>query len=308
MKKIVFGILIAAFFVECHPRSNYSDIKSFNSDISSIRTWVNNYADAINSADIERILSYESDDIRYWPPNQPFFSGKDNLRKWFIAYFNYCTPVESYSLLDFNVFGDFAYLTGKYSISGKIKQSGEVFNDNGKFIDFFKRQADGKWMCTQSTWNSDNKTFDIHSQILDDFSGVWSLDTSKTNMSQDKTASNIEIEQHGNTLTILRTNEGKKQNQEKSSSTYTIGSETLYTEKSGIFTITSTFNSGRQTFKIKETLITDKSGRKQEFTRITTYTLTVKGEVLNVIIDEIIPEVTTLSKQNKHTELIYKKL
>lgn len=141
-RKITLYIVFVITFLGCNTRSQYHDIKSYKSDITSIREWLNNYSEAIKTADIERILSYESDDIRYWPPNQPLFSGKENLRKWFIAYFNYCTPSESLNLLDFNVYGDFAYLTGKYSISGIIKQSGKVFNDNGKFINFFKCQSD----------------------------------------------------------------------------------------------------------------------------------------------------------------------
>jgi hypothetical protein len=216
--------------------------------------------------------------------------------------------VESYNLVDFDVYGDFAYLTG-YSVSGKIKQSGEEFKDNGKFIDFFKRQPDGNWICTQSTWNSDNQTFDIHSQILDDFSGRWKLDLSKSINLPEIISSNLEIIQKGNNLNINGINEIKDKEPEKSSFNCTIGSEAQYKLKSGIFTTTSTLSSGRQTFTIKETLISEKSGSKQEYSRITIYTLMAKGEILSIISDATLPEEgSQLPKVKTHSEMVYTKL
>jgi ketosteroid isomerase-like protein len=309
MRKILLCALVVLLLGGCHPKSHYSDLKSFTADITEIRSWLKNYTEAVKTADIERILAYESDDISYWPPNQPLFSGKENLRKWFLAYFNYCTPVESFNLIDFDVYGDFAYLTGKYSVSGKIKQGGEEFRDNGKFIDFFKRQPDGNWICTQSIWNSDNRTFDIHSQILDDFSGTWKLDLSKSINLPGIISSNLEIIQKGNNLNINGINEIKDKEPEKSSFNCTIGSEAQYKLKSGIFTTTSTLSSGRQTFTIKETLISEKSGLKQEYSRITIYTLMAKGEILSIISDAILPEEgSQLQKVKTHTEMVYTKL
>jgi ketosteroid isomerase-like protein len=305
MRKILIYVTVILLLGGCHPKNHYSDIKSFTNDIRAIRTWLKNYTEAIKTADIDRILSYESDDISYWPPNQPLFSGKENLRKWFLAYFNYCTPVESYNLLDFKVYGDFAYLTGKYSISGKIKHSGEEFRDNGKFIDFFKRQPDGNWICTQSIWNSDNRIFDIHSQILDDFSGKWKLDLSKSINLPGIISSNLEIKQKGNNLKINRINEIKDKEPEESSYNYTIGSESLVKLKAGVFTITSTLSSGRQTFTIKENLVSEKNGSKQEYTRITIYTLMAKGEILSIASDYILPVGSNVPKDERHTEMVY---
>ena len=280
----------------------------WRADVKSIRTWYENYTEAINSADIERILSYESDDICYYPANQPFFSGKENLRKWFISYFNYFSPTESYSFLDFKVYGDFAYIIGKYSLQGKIKQTGEEFKDNGKFTNFFKRQSDSNWICTKSLWNSDNRLFDIHSQILDDFSGTWLLDLSKSITAPGLISSKLVISQKGNNLNITRFNEIKDNVPEKSSFNYTIGSESQNILKSGIFTTTSTLSSGKQTFTINEALISEKNGTKKEYKRITIYTLTAKGEILNIISDDILPEGSLTPKNERHTEMVYSKL
>jgi len=305
---IITILLLVVLLGACERNRQISHLKEWKADVKSIRTWYENYTDAINSADIERILSYESDDICYYPANQPFFSGKENLRQWFISYFNYFSPIENFSFLDFKVYGDFAYVVGKYSIRGKIKQSGEEFKDNGKFTNFFKRISDGNWICTQSLWNSDSRVFDIHSQILDDFSGTWILDLSKSATQPGTISSKLVINQKGNNLSITRTNEVKNKGPEISSFNYTIGSETQNILKSGVFSTTSSLYSGLQTFTINETLISEKSSTKQEYKRTTVYSLNAKGEILNIISDDIVSNGSATSKNEKHTEMIYTKL
>jgi ketosteroid isomerase-like protein len=307
MKKILFCAFFLLLLGACKTKNQYSDIKTMHSDSKAIRSWLENYMDAIKTADVERILSYESEDICFWPANQPSFSGRDNLRKWFLAYFNYCIPSERYDLLDFVVYGDFAYLTGKYTVTGKIKQSGEEFRDNGKFINFFKRDLSGNWICTQSIWNSDNRTFDFHSQILDDFSGSWNLDLSKSITLPGIISSKLVIKQEGNKVIVSKTNELKDKEPEKSTFNYIIGSETENKLKSGILRTTSSLSPGKQTFTIKETLYSEKNGSKQNYKRITNYSLSAKGEILEIITDDIYPEGSLTKQHERHTEMVYTK-
>lgn len=308
MKKIILCALVILLLGACQTKRNYqSDIKAFRTDITSIRTWMGNYEEAIKSADIEQVLSYYSDDVSYLPPNQPSFSGKENLRKWFLAYYNYFSPSERLDLIDFEVFGDFAYLQGKYSVTGKMKQSGEEFRDNGKFINFFKRQPNGNWTCTQSIWNSNNRIYDIHSQIPADFSGTWKLDTTNSTPLPNIISSTLVITQIGNDITLNRTYEIKDKEPLKSFFKYTIGSETKSTTKTGSFTTTSSWDANKQTLTILETLFSEKKGTKQKYTRTTVYSLTAKGEVLNVISDDILPEGLLTSTNKKRIEMIYTK-
>jgi ketosteroid isomerase-like protein len=308
MKKICLYALLILFLGACQPKRHYEpDIKTFRTDIKAIRTWLDNYMEAVKTADIERILSYESEDICYLTPNQPLFSGKENLRKWFVAYFNYFNSSERLDLLNFEVFGDFAYLKGKYTIIAKVKHSGEEIRDNGKFINFFKRQDNGSWICTQSIWNSDKRAFDLHSLIPADFSGNWKLDLAKSVTLPDITSSILVITQKGTDLNINRTYEIKDKGPLKSSFNYTIGSETQSKSETGTLTTKSTWDSDKQTLTISETLLSEKSGKIQEYKRITVYSLTVKGEVLNIISDDFLPEGSLTPKNERHTEMIFTK-
>ena len=307
MKTIFLFFIIAFVSGSCRQKNHYSDIKQSHADAEAIRTWIKNYTEAINTADIERLLSCESEDICYYPPNQPSFSGKENLRKWFTSYFNYFTPSESIDFTLFDVYEDFAYSTGKYSIKGKIKQSGEEFRDRGKFMNLFRRLPDGNWICTQSIWNSDYKTFDIHSNILDNFSGNWKLDLSKSIISSGINSSTLIITQKGNNLNFDRTDEIRNKDLVKSSINYTIGNEEQIKFNSGLFTITSSFSSGRQTFTIQERLITVKNNSKQELKRTTIYTLLAKGEILDIISDATPVAGSSIPLVSGHTELVYSK-
>jgi ketosteroid isomerase-like protein len=309
MKKIYLCVLVMLLLEACQIKTNYeSDIKSFRTDIKAIRTWLDNYMEAVKTADIERILSYESDDICYLPPNQPLFSGKENLRKWLLAYFNYFNPSERLDLLNFEVFGDFGYLKGKYTINAKIKHSGEEISDNGKFIYFFKRLDDTNWICTQSIWNSDNRFFDLHSMIPADFSGNWKLDQTKSATLPDIISSTLVIIQKGNDVNINRTSEIKNKGLLKSSFNYTIGSETQSKSETGTLTTKSSWDSDKQTLTIIETLLSEKNNKRQEYKRITVYSLTAKGEILSVISNDILPEGSSTPINERHTEMIYTRL
>ena len=76
---------------------------------------------AIRTADIEALLSGESDAIVYFPPNQPAFSGKEDTEKWFLDYFNYYDPSELLLAQGYQSRGSFAYVSCHPVVLGKSK-------------------------------------------------------------------------------------------------------------------------------------------------------------------------------------------
>ncbi|MDO9579991.1 MAG: hypothetical protein Q7J06_05415, partial [Bacteroidales bacterium] len=143
--------------------------------------------------------------------------------------------------------------------------------------------------------------------IPTDFSGTWKLDLSKSTTLPDIISSTLIITQKGNTVNINRTYEIKDKEPLISSFNYTIGSETHNESKTGILTTTSFWGTDKQTFTITETLLSEKNGTKQEYKRTTVYSLTIKGERLNIISDDIIPEGSLTPTNERHTEMIYNK-
>lgn len=299
MKKYLI-VVVALLLGACQPK-NYRPME--------LHRWVNNYMVAIKTANIEGLLSYESDNVRYFPPNQPSFSGKENLRKWFLAYFNYYDNIsERIWIRDLAARGDYAYLICDYSVSARVKHSGDEFRDSGKLINFFKRQFNGEWICTHSMWNSDNRTFDLHSEIPAEFSGTWKLDLSRTTDVPDIVSSTVLIVQNGNDISINRSYEMKNREPLKNSYKYTIGSDISSSYKNGSFASTSFWSTDKQSFTIIETIISEKNGIIQEHKRTTVYAITAKGETLSIISDEFSPDESLISVNGGHIEMIYNRL
>jgi len=298
MKKSLIAITIL-FLVSCQTRNNNP------TDISAIHRWIYNYEQAIRTADIEALLSGESDAVVFFPPNQPPFSGKENLRKWFLDYFNYYNPSELLLARDIKVRGDFAYVSCKYIVSVKVKYSGEEFNDTGKLINMFKRDLYGNWECIYSIWNSNNRSLDLHSQIPADFSGAWELDLSRSTPAPNIVSSKLVIAQKGNNINIDRSYEIKGKEPLKSNLNCTIGREIKSNSNSGSLVTASFWSDDKQSFTIMEKLL---SVAGKEYKRTTVYSLTLKGEVLNIISYDLVPEGSLTPVNERHLEMIYNKL
>ena len=50
--------------------------------------------------------------------------------------------------------GDMAYVSGTYTFNVK-DAGGKTMKDRGKYLEVWKRQADGSWKCSADAWNSD---------------------------------------------------------------------------------------------------------------------------------------------------------
>lgn len=298
MKKIL--ILCVILIPSCRPKDYHP---------SDLYKWVNNYMIAIKSADMERLLPLFSRDIRYYPPNQPSLSGIENLSSWFLEYFNYYKNLsERLSIKEIKVSGDFAYLTCNYTVTGLISPSNEEFSDSGKLIYFFKQQFNGNWICTHAMWNNNNRSLDLHAEIPANFSGHWKLDFSRSTNIPDIISSKVFIVQNGNEISINRSHEKTDKNIIESSSKYIIGKELRSIIDTESFTTKAYWNLDKQSFTTIETVQSDKNGIIQKYTRMTIYSITAKGETLNVISDDILPIGSLTPIKDRHIEMIYNRL
>ncbi|MCX6327696.1 MAG: DUF4440 domain-containing protein [Bacteroidia bacterium] len=302
MKKIILSVIVLLLVEACQTINQHSK------DMNAIRRWIMNYEEAIRKTDSEHLLSFVSDDVVYLPPNQPSFSGKENLRKWFLEYFNYYSPSENLHIRTLGVNGDCAFLICDYSISARENNSGKEFHDNGKLINLFKRSFNGEWKITYSIWNSNTRIYDLHSQIPADFSGTWKLDLNRSTIMQNIFSSTIVIVQKGNDISINRTHEIKDKKPLISSFNYKIGSEVKNNSKTESSNISSFWSIDKQSFTVIETLLSVKNGTKQEYKRTTVYSITAKGETLSVISDDILPEGSLTQMNDRHIEMIFNKL
>jgi ketosteroid isomerase-like protein len=101
-------------------------------------------------------LAFYTDNAVVLPPNDKVANGREGALKSVDDLLS--LPALSITWQPTNVAvarsGDLAYLTGAYSISFK-GAIGEPLSDQGKLLEVWKKQPDGKWLCSADIWNSD---------------------------------------------------------------------------------------------------------------------------------------------------------
>ena|SRR5450631_4894309 len=89
----------------------------------------------------------------FMPPNEPAVNGRAAIQTWMAAF----PPVSAFALtvVDVDGGGDVAYIRGTYSMTFTLPGAKAAVTDHGKFLEVYKKQADGTWLSVADTFNSD---------------------------------------------------------------------------------------------------------------------------------------------------------
>jgi ketosteroid isomerase-like protein len=114
------------------------------------------WSKAAESKDLDKTVSYYSDDATVLPPNAPAATTKEAIRK--VWQDMLATPgfVISWKATKVEVAksGDLGFVSGTYELTMN-DASGKPATDKGKYVEVWEKKADGKWKCGTDTWNSD---------------------------------------------------------------------------------------------------------------------------------------------------------
>lgn len=113
------------------------------------------YVAAINSNDVETLMSDLTDDIVYQAPGAPEVVGKAAVRDWVAGYFGAFKTKWEKTSIGFTVSGDWAFERYTYKSIDTDRKTGAVTTDFGKGINVFRRGKDGKWRVAVDGWSSD---------------------------------------------------------------------------------------------------------------------------------------------------------
>ena len=124
-------------------------------DANAIRDLDTQWSKTAGANDVDGAVSYYADDASLMPPNAPAASGKAAIRA---VWAGILVPGNSVSWLADKVevgrSSDLAYSTGEYQATMKDAQ-GKAEMDRGKYVEVWKKQADGKWKVVADMFNSD---------------------------------------------------------------------------------------------------------------------------------------------------------
>jgi ketosteroid isomerase-like protein len=111
---------------------------------------------AAGAKDLDKTVSYYSDDAIVMPPNASAATTKEAIRKVWQDLIASPGLVISWKSTKVEVAksGDLACLSGTYELT-MSDASGKPVKDRGKYVEVWEKQADGKWKCGTDIWNSD---------------------------------------------------------------------------------------------------------------------------------------------------------
>jgi ketosteroid isomerase-like protein len=110
---------------------------------------------AAGAKDLDKTVSYYSDDAIVLPPNAAIATTKDAIRNvWKDGLASVTSLSWKATKVEVAKSGDMAYVSGTYEATMN-DASGKPVTEHGKYLVVWEKQADGKWKCGADTWNSD---------------------------------------------------------------------------------------------------------------------------------------------------------
>ena len=112
------------------------------------------WSEAAVSKDVEKTLSYWTDDAVLYPPGEPVVSGKEAIRKFVtdaLAMPGFSIRWQT-SAFEVSASGDMAYGVGTNTVTMNDAQGKEI-TERGRSVTVWRKGADGRWRCVVDIWN-----------------------------------------------------------------------------------------------------------------------------------------------------------
>jgi uncharacterized protein (TIGR02246 family) len=152
-KSVFCGCLALLLFAAACNQQPPADTRA--ADETAIRELDAQWSKAAMARDLDGTVSYYSDDASLLAPNAPIASDKQAIRA---AWASLLVPGASVSWQANKVevarSSDLAYIVGVYQLTLNDSEDKPVM-DHGKFVEVWKKQADGKWKVVADIFNSD---------------------------------------------------------------------------------------------------------------------------------------------------------
>jgi ketosteroid isomerase-like protein len=122
-------------------------------DKAAIEAQEQSFANSMKAGDIAGVVkSYYSPDAVFLPPNGPSVTGAAELEKALKAF----PPISVMKMQTEEIVGagDLAYVRGKYQMTMNPPGAAPI-TDSGKYLEVFRKQADGSWRNARDAFSSD---------------------------------------------------------------------------------------------------------------------------------------------------------
>ena len=155
MRTALLLVLISSAFVttSCAPSATG---ESRAAGESAIRALDEQWSATAARNDLDGTVAFYADDAILLPPNAPIAADRKSIRDSWATLLGPNTAVSwKVSKVEVAKSAELGYLYGTYSLSIRDPKGAPPFHDNGKLVEIWEKQPDGKWKCIVDTYNSD---------------------------------------------------------------------------------------------------------------------------------------------------------
>jgi ketosteroid isomerase-like protein len=145
---ICFALLSFAFASTASAADTKSAIEQALRDLDA------QWSAAAGAKDVEKTVSFYSDDAVVMPPNAPRATTKEAIRTIWKDLLTDASISWKTKDVEMAQSGDLAFSSGTYEVTLN-DPTGTPVKDRGKYLEVWKKQADGSWKCAVDIWNSD---------------------------------------------------------------------------------------------------------------------------------------------------------
>jgi uncharacterized protein (TIGR02246 family) len=150
---LLLFLLLSALSTGCQSQAT-SETRA--AEEAALRKLDGDWSKAAGSRDVEKTVSFYSDDAVVMLPNIPTLTGKDSIRTLWKSILESPSFSGGWQATKVDVArsGDLAYVSGDYEFT-ETGPNGRPMTDKGKYVEVWKKQADGNWKCVADMFSSD---------------------------------------------------------------------------------------------------------------------------------------------------------
>jgi uncharacterized protein (TIGR02246 family) len=108
---------------------------------------------AFNTGKLEGLIELYSPEVVLNPPGGQELAGREEVREWIGHFFDHNKARQTQVTEEVQVFGDWAWLRGRFEIELSEKRSGPFETIRGAHLMIWKREASEGWLIYRDIWN-----------------------------------------------------------------------------------------------------------------------------------------------------------
>lgn len=152
MRTAILVAAVAAVTISCSPST---EVQFGQQDAARIRQRSQEYTQAFNSKDLQKVLSFYSGETVFMPPNAPTLRGRDAVGDFYKGMYAEGAGDLAVESKDVGGHGTLAYESGTFSLLRK-PPSGPETRDRGKYMFIWRYYpAQKAWLMDYTIWSSD---------------------------------------------------------------------------------------------------------------------------------------------------------